>query len=105
MNGTLYDELIQCLSINIVHQNAVGGLGQIANQMGMLEWIAQFELLLQGGHILRIGAQFRLQPFQEVQLSVEFNAVALACSATDLQQLCIWEGNLCIRKKTTNYCP
>ena len=38
--GVMFDELIQRLTINIVHQDAVSGLGYVANNMGMFELVA-----------------------------------------------------------------
>ena len=97
--GMMFDKLVERLAVDIVHQDAVVGLGRIAYQMRMVERIARLKLLLKSSHILRMGAQQGLQPFQEVQFTVTLHAVALTRSATYLQQLGIGKGLLHFRKR------
>ena len=87
--GMMLGKLAERLTVDIFHQNAVGGLGGVAHQMGMLQRVAQLKLLLKGGRILGMGAQLGLQPFQKVELAVQLHTVALARRAAHLQQLCI----------------
>ena len=63
-------KLAECLAVYIIHHDAVVGLRQVANQVRVVERIARLKLLLQGGHILRMGAQLGLQPFQAMQLAI-----------------------------------
>ena len=89
--GMMFYKLAERLTIDIVHQDAIVGLGCIVYQVGMVEAIACLKLLLQGSNIVGIGTQFRLQPFQEVQFTIHLHTKALAGGAAYLQPFGMWK--------------
>ena len=97
--GMVANELAERLTIDIVHQDAVVGLGCIVYQMGMVETVACLELLLQSSDIPRICTQFRLQPFQEVQFTIHLHTKALAGGAAYLQPFGMWKHLLTFGKR------
>ena len=97
--GMMFYKLAERLTIDIVHQDAIVGLGCIVYQVGMVEAIACLKLLLLGSNLVGIGTQFRLQPFQKMQLAIHLNTEAHASGAAYMQPFGIRKGLLYFRKR------
>ena len=93
-----HQKVFQSLAVNIFSQEVVISAGHIAHQMGMVETISRLKLLMKGHYIARISTEFWLQPFQEMELAVETDTVAVAGGAAEGQKFCIGIGLLDVRK-------
>ena len=86
-----FEEIGKCLTIDILHENAVVCHGEVSGEVGMFEIVAHFELFPKCLHISWIVGILLLQTFQEVKLAVELQAVGIAgrASGRDVFKSCI----------------
>lgn len=72
------EPLRERLTVDVFHQYAIVRKRYIADEVGMFQPIARLKLLAEGLLVADIVGKLWLQPFQEMQLALEFDTVGVA---------------------------